>query len=442
MSLSNDNFHSRHNREPLHLVEMPRIFKHATAKDESMENALIRSPLVSNAVKKYRLNNDDQLEKTINRKHLVDEKRRRNQTLVMSPAHIPSPKAHPSTTIKSPTNSIGFSGMHGTSLLHASKFSGLPISPPSGQLGDGNPLTITKNVPIEQMSKHFEEWMKIATDNKINAKNSWSLALIDYFSELTLLREGDGINFQKASCTLDGCIKIYSSRVDSVADETDKLLNGLMDDKEESNSKVSKEQDDSMEEAQPQSGATSKEKKKSHASTIVNTLEKNVENLNLKKFETEPPPSIVPIFIKISTLFDENCSRSFLLGTIPINNDGELSFNSSSLVQSNVYHSGDDFNLTEVGFNRNNFGNLSDKAAISSIKQLLAGDEVINFDSISRLVENLHQINTDLEKLFVQCQNDNNLANNNDLSPMETNELREMPEQFDVENDFDGVNLV
>lgn len=53
------------------------------------------------------------------------------------------------------------------------------------------------------------------------------MALIDYFSELTFLRDGDSINFQKASCTLDGCVKIYSTRVDSCADETGKLLNGL-----------------------------------------------------------------------------------------------------------------------------------------------------------------------------------------------------------------------
>ena len=80
----------------------------------------------------------------------------------------------------------------------------------------------------EQMTKSFDEWMKMAADNKINSKNSWSFALIDYFSELTFfLRDGDSINFQKASCTLDGCVKIYASRVDSVVDETTKLLNGL-----------------------------------------------------------------------------------------------------------------------------------------------------------------------------------------------------------------------
>ena len=71
--------------------------------------------------------------------------------------------------------------------------------------------------------------MKMATDNKINATNSWNFALIDYFHDMSLLKEGDGVNFQKASCTLDGCVKIYTSRVDSVATETGKLLSGLAD---------------------------------------------------------------------------------------------------------------------------------------------------------------------------------------------------------------------
>jgi condensin complex subunit 2 len=46
---------------------------------------------------------------------------------------------------------------------------------------------------------------------------------------MSLLKEGDGVNFQKASCTLDGCVKIYTNRIDSVATETGKLLSGLAD---------------------------------------------------------------------------------------------------------------------------------------------------------------------------------------------------------------------
>jgi condensin complex subunit 2 len=57
---------------------------------------------------------------------------------------------------------------------------------------------------------------------------------------MSLLRDGDGVNFQRASCTLDGCVKIYANRVDSVATETGKLLSGLAD----SNSERRKGADD------------------------------------------------------------------------------------------------------------------------------------------------------------------------------------------------------
>ena len=46
---------------------------------------------------------------------------------------------------------------------------------------------------------------------------------------MSLLKEGDGVNFQKASCTLDGCVKIYTSRVDGVATETGRMLSSLAD---------------------------------------------------------------------------------------------------------------------------------------------------------------------------------------------------------------------
>jgi condensin complex subunit 2 len=90
----------------------------------------------------------------------------------------------------------------------------------------GTAVTPMKRVPL---LANFEEWMKMATDNKINATNSWNFALIDYFHDMSLLKEGNGVNFQKASCTLDGCVKIYTSRIDSVATETGKLLSGLAD---------------------------------------------------------------------------------------------------------------------------------------------------------------------------------------------------------------------
>lgn len=96
-------------------------------------------------------------------------------------------------------------------------------------MGGSTPLPALNTLSVEEINKRYEEWMKIAADNKINSTNTWNFALIDYFHELSLFRDGDTINFQKASCTLDGCMKIYSSRVDSAATETGRLLNGLVD---------------------------------------------------------------------------------------------------------------------------------------------------------------------------------------------------------------------
>ena len=125
----------------------------------------------------------------------------------------------------------------------------------------GKAVTPMKRVPI---LANFEEWMKMATDNKINAANSWNFALIDYFHDMSLLKEGDGVNFQKASCTLDGCVKIYTSRVDSVATETGKLLSGLADsrDNKRKNRDGDEEEDEEEDEVDEDGNVRKKPKKK------------------------------------------------------------------------------------------------------------------------------------------------------------------------------------
>lgn len=137
---------------------------------------------------------------------------------------------------------------------------GANLDDDEGFVVGGAAVTPMKRVPL---LANFEEWMKMATDNKINATNSWNFALIDYFHDMSLLKEGDGVNFQKASCTLDGCVKIYTNRVDSVATETGKLLSGLAD----SNSTKKKGRDgedgeDSDEEELDEDGNVKKKPKK------------------------------------------------------------------------------------------------------------------------------------------------------------------------------------
>ena len=127
-------------------------------------------------------------------------------------------------------------------------------------------MTPMKRMPI---LANFEEWMKMATDNKINATNSWNFALIDYFHDMSLLKDGDGVNFQKASCTLDGCVKIYTSRVDSVATETGKLLSGLTEgDGKKSHAESHGDPEDGAENEDEEEGSTRKHRKKVSICTI------------------------------------------------------------------------------------------------------------------------------------------------------------------------------
>lgn len=85
--------------------------------------------------------------------------------------------------------------------------------------------------------------LKMASENKITASNTWGLPLIEHLDDLIKGENpGQHTNFQRASVTLDAGVKIYSYRVDSVHTELFKMLGGLgrasgpQDDQEEGES--------------------------------------------------------------------------------------------------------------------------------------------------------------------------------------------------------------
>ncbi|CAG8972402.1 hypothetical protein HYALB_00007156 [Hymenoscyphus albidus] len=189
----------------------------------------------------------------------------------------------------------------------------------------GTAVTPMKRVPI---LANFEEWMKMATDNKINATNSWNFALIDYFHDMSLLKEGDGVNFQKASCTLDGCVKIYTSRVDSVATETGKLLSGLADSGNNKKKRGENEEgEESEEEVEDEDGVVRKKPKKRAQRSSEATLAASFSAIQLKKMELEF--SVDPLFKKASADFDEGGAKGLLLNHLAIDSQGRIVFDSS-----------------------------------------------------------------------------------------------------------------
>ncbi|KZT51935.1 barren [Calocera cornea HHB12733] len=182
----------------------------------------------------------------------------------------------------------------------------------------------TANKSTRILSSNFEEWMKMATDNKINAANSWNFALIDYFHDMSLLRNelDNSINFQKASCTLDGCVKIWTSRVDSVATETGKLLSGLAND-----GRGAANGDEDGNEDGPGEGeeGAAKAKRRTHRSEV--TLAKSYAQLQVKKFDLEF--TVDPLFKKTSADFDEGGAMGLLMNHLGVDGSLRIVFDAS-----------------------------------------------------------------------------------------------------------------
>ncbi|KAF3916860.1 hypothetical protein ABW20_dc0110022 [Dactylellina cionopaga] len=206
------------------------------------------------------------------------------------------------------------------------------VTPGRGGIHAVGAQTPVKKVPI---LANFEEWMKMATDNKINATNSWNFALIDYFHDMSLLKEGNSINFQKASCTLDGCVKIYTSRVDSVATETGKLLSGLADNsgkKKNGEEGAEGEGGEGDEGDEDEEGGRKKPRKRAARSEA--TLAKDWSQLQLKKFDLEF--AVDPLFKKAAADFDEGGAKGLLLNVLSIDEHGRIVFDSGDDVKETI----------------------------------------------------------------------------------------------------------
>lgn len=96
----------------------------------------------------------------------------------------------------------------------------------------------------ENLGEVYRQAIRMNAENKINAGNSWGLKLIENMDKLV---HGDddggaaggaggaggdgasatGVNFTKASCTLDASVKIYGYRVDDVHLTSYKVLHNL-----------------------------------------------------------------------------------------------------------------------------------------------------------------------------------------------------------------------
>lgn len=130
---------------------------------------------------------------------------------------------------------------------------------------------------------------------------------------MSLLRNDDDntINFQRASCTLDGCVKIWTSRVDSVGTETGKLLSNL-----ESNGRNADDDDDDENSDNPDADPTQPKKKKASNRGPATTLAKDPSQLKNKKPDLEF--AVDPLFRKTCADFDEGGASGLLMNHLSL----------------------------------------------------------------------------------------------------------------------------
>ncbi|KAK7839419.1 condensin complex subunit 2 [Quercus suber] len=183
------------------------------------------------------------------------------------------------------------------------------VSPPPRGASDSD-----KFLGKHQILDLFRNCIKLASENKINQKNTWELNLIDHLTEVIKVEEEDDAetNFQKASCTLEAGVKIYSLRVDSVHSEAYKVLGGMNRAGQEN------EQDATENDANVDIGQEEGHSKKETERKLspLSTLESSFEALNVKKFDVAF--AVDPLYHQTSAQFDEGGAKGLLMNNLGV----------------------------------------------------------------------------------------------------------------------------
>jgi condensin complex subunit 2 len=135
-----------------------------------------------------------------------------------------------------------------------------------------------------------------------------------------------GINFQKASCTLDGCVKVWTSRVDSVATETGKLLSGLSNGRQNDSGELEEDIDGDAAEDDDGDGQKKKQKKSRSGES---TLAKSFDALKVKKLDLEF--TVDPLFKKTSADFDEGGAMGLLMNHLGVDGKCRVVFDAGDV---------------------------------------------------------------------------------------------------------------
>ncbi|KAG7349937.1 condensin complex subunit 2 [Nitzschia inconspicua] len=202
--------------------------------------------------------------------------------------------------------------------------------------GDEDCGTVGKSATsLDSLGDLYQKAIRMNAENRINAANSWNLNLIDHLDRFVApelrstnmastmddtLSAATGVNFTKASCTLDASVKIYSYRVDDVHLTSYKVLANLNrtdSNKDDKRNKTNKESPDGDIQ---ENGTKSQRTGTKSAGGAVETLEHNLSNINIHKLDAAF--DIDPLFHKMSKTFDEGGAKGLLLANLGVSSKG------------------------------------------------------------------------------------------------------------------------
>ena len=228
-----------------------------------------------------------------------------------------------------------------------------------------------------------------------------------------MLNKNEESAWQKASASLDVSAKVYGYRVDSVHSETFKFLGGLNRNKKEEEVKEGDQEEEKDNE---------EVKKETKIRRGQNTLETNINKLNLTKYDLET--EVDPLFSIMTSKFNESSASGLLLNTIPL--DEKLNYILESKEKA------DD----DQGKNKNKNNNKKEE------KKANESEEIKDIDLLSEDSSNDHlghkkipeQLINDEDSELNKKKNNITCAENMDLIP---EDIKNIINNFSAENQID-----
>ncbi|KAK7312699.1 hypothetical protein VNO77_36770 [Canavalia gladiata] len=260
----------------------------------------------------------------------------------------------------------------------------------------------------QQILDLFQNCIKLASENKINQKNTWELNLIDHLTDIIKAEEENDTetNFQKASCTLEAGVKIYSLRVDSVHSEAYKVLGGMNRAGQED------EQDTTPEGVNIENGQEESRKEANKKLSPLSTLESSFEVLNVKKFDAAFV--VDPLYRQTTAKFDEGGAKGLLMNNLGVYGGCRVLF--------------DSLEVPAKCMTSQNQPDISDTIDLSFAR-----------DCIEQMVLDMHvkdEISPTLRTIVNQF--DENNKRPTDFQLQGQNSAEDLDPTFSTENGFDG----